>query len=37
LSYGDKSERRGSNPLPPVWKTGALPFALRSRKAATKN
>lgn len=27
-----KSERRGSNPLPPVWKTSALPLALRSRK-----
>ena len=36
MSYGDKSERRGSNPLPPVWKTGALPFALRSRESGDK-
>lgn len=30
--HQQKSERRGSNPLPPVWKTSALPLALRSRK-----
>ena len=33
LSYAStKSERRESNPLPPVWKTGTHPVALRSPK-----
>ncbi len=36
LSYGGISERRESNPLYPVWKTGALPLAHRSQIAATR-